>query len=232
MKLSPTIRKILASLMTTHFRYVLITVSFVIVLVGFTSLLRPEFDKVRTTGILAFQTENDRLNDRQQYLKRVQEMVEKYRTVVAQKNAKSAAILPSQPEVDRLFLIFQAVANASSMTLDSVAVTKGSSLATTADAASGSAARKGQSADAQTRSASSTSTLQVLNVTVGVSGLNSYEAFKNFLKNLELNQRLFDVSAVSYKPPTEQTGQTAQATTRLTFELKTYYLEPPSSGKT
>ncbi len=220
--------------MTTYFRYGLMAVAFVIVLIGYTALLRPEFDKVRKTGLLAFQTESERLTDRQQYLKRVQEMVEKYRTVVAQKSSRNAAMLPSQPEVDQLFLIFQAIANTSNMTLDSVAVTKGSSLATaSADGSSGSTAtRKGQSADAQTRGAASTSTLQVLNVTVGVSGLNTYEAFKNFLKNLELNQRLFDVSAVSYKPSTEQAGQTAQATTRLTFELKTYYLEPPSSGKT
>lgn len=229
MKIPSIIFKMFTALMTTFFRYVLIVVAVTIILIGYLTFLRPQFEKVRETGILAFQSESERYTDRLQYYTKVQEMVDKYRLVLKQKKVDEKTILPHKPEVENLFLIFQAIAQASGMNLETVAIVKGGSLATVAPDGTTSASTQGRqtgSAGAATKTTSATSTLQVLNITVTMSGINAYENFKNLLKNLESSQRIFDIPSVSYtSSATASQDPNQQATTQYSFEMKSYYLE-------
>lgn len=226
MKIPAQFRRILTVLMTTQFRYVLIAVVFVVALLGYTVLLRPQLETVRRVGILALQSETEELNDRQAYLKKIEDMVAAYRTVVGQQQVTTEQILPLEPQIGRLYLTLKALAEESGMVLESVAVTKGTSLAT-AQAPAGTTTRR-QGGEARAGVRSSSATVQVLDVSLSVSGPSDYESFKKLLRNLEHSQRLFDVLSFNFKEgaTTTSPGQT-QPTSGNVFsvEMKTYYLE-------
>ncbi|MEK7158650.1 MAG: hypothetical protein AAB733_03720 [Patescibacteria group bacterium] len=56
-------------------------------------------------------------------------------------------------------------------------------------------------------------TIGVWDVTLVVSGVQSYELYKQFLSDIEQNLRFYDLVSVSYAPGSDQ----------QTFNLKTYY---------
>ncbi len=222
MNIPAPFRKLLTVLMTTQFRYVLIGVVFIVALLGYVGLLRPQIATVRRVGILALQSETEELKNRQAYLKQVEEMVAAYRTVISQRPVNTEQILPLEPQVGRLYLTLQALAEDSGMTLESVAVTKGTSLAT--PTAGGTAARR-PGTEAQAGVRSSTDTVQVLDVSLSVSGPSDYESFKTLLQNLERSQRLFDALSFSFQGGATAPGTQPGAGNVFSIEVKTYYLE-------
>lgn len=227
MNLPPAIRKIFAGLLTAQFRYVLISVIFVVSLIGYLVLIRPQFENVRLVGILAFQAEKDRLADRQAYYSKALKMVEAYRRVRDQQPLRPEDVLPQQPEINDLFLTLKSIAAQSGMTVESIAVSKGASLTA---ASSATTTTRRPSAEAKTASPSA-GTVQILDVTFGVGGSLDYGSFKRVLRTIEQSLRLVDVITISFDPHLSTTKAAPDAKGGgpvLTFEMKTYYLESTS----
>lgn len=232
MNVPPTLRKLLADLLTTYFRYVLVAVIVVAATIGYLVLIKAQFESVRLVGILAFQNENERLRDRQTYLSKVTTMVEHYRQVKAAQAVQSQRILPLEPDRGNLFLTLQALARQAQMQLDSVAISKGTSLVASQSDATVSG-RRTPTADARATPTASSGTVQILDVAFSVNGPATYAGFKQLLDSIERSVRIFDLESISFQSTSNaKSSTTAQAagTTTYTFNLKAYYLEPGTAG--
>lgn len=214
MKLPPSIRNIITQLLTTQFRYLLLGVAVVILLLGFLLLLQPQLQNVQQQGVGQLQEVEQRLEQRRVYLGRLQEMVKQYQDVVSEQPIPISEILPSQPEIGKLFLTFEQLLKDVGLSLDSVAVTKGQSLGTA-------------TGTTPTKTTSSTSTIQVLDITIGIGGRIDYETYKKLLTNFERSVRIFDLPAITFNPVGE--AETKESTTaaagQISLEVKAYYLE-------
>lgn len=232
MKLPPIARKLITRLMTSYFRYLVWSVVGVVLLLGLLMVIKPQFENVRLVGVLALEEKKQQLKDRTTYYDKVKAMVEKYRSLSGEETEKISRILPSRPEVSDLFHSLESLATASGMTLESVAVTKGSSAAAAAQPSGAASARREATAGAQNRTASS-DTVQFLDVNLSVSGPTDYATYKRLLQNIEKSQRLFDVGSIAYKPSetkVQLAGEESATGNTITITFKTYYLEPAGSS--
>ncbi|MBI5405205.1 MAG: hypothetical protein HY976_03170 [Candidatus Kerfeldbacteria bacterium] len=216
MKLPPSIRNLMTQLLTTQFRYVLIGVSVVILLLGYLLLLQPQLENVQQQGVGQLQEVEQRLEQRRQYLGRLQDMVKKYQDVVSEQPIPITEILPAEPEIGKLFLTFEQLIKDVGLSLDSVAVTKGQSLGSTTGTTG-------------TKTTGTSSTIQVLDISLGIGGTINYETFKRLMTNFQRSVRIFDVPQITFNPvsadATAVAGTTTTTTDRMSLEVKTYYLE-------
>ncbi|MBI4089820.1 MAG: hypothetical protein HY421_00290 [Candidatus Kerfeldbacteria bacterium] len=227
MNVPPTLRKLTADLLTTYFRFVLMAAAALVAVLGYWLLIKPQFESVRLVGILALQNENERLRDRQAYLDRLTAMVDRYRQVKAAQAIQSQRMLPLEPDQGNLFLTIQALARQVQMQLDSVSVTKGSSLVASQTAAAA-GARRSPTADASAPVTTSSGTVQIQNVSFSLSGPFTYESFKQLLRAIERSVRVFDLESITFKPVTDAAGQGAEqasGTTTYSLSVKAYYLD-------
>lgn len=227
MKLPASLRNIVTKLMTTYFRYVLLAVAAVVLGIGYTTVIAPNIKTVRLTGFLELRRETENLKRANMYYAQVSDMVSKYQDAVGKRQDVSTIILPKQPELDKLFLILQEVARASNVSVDSIAIIKGSSVTTsTTSAQQKSATTKSGS----NKNAASTTgdTLRVLDINFGVTGVLDYDSYKQTLAALEQSMRILDVSGIAYKPTgLDQQGASLSTTTTM-FQIRAYYLESAS----
>lgn len=216
MKLPPSVRNLITQLLTTQFRYVLIGVSVIILLLGFLLLLQPQLENVQQQGVGQLQEVEDRLDQRRRYLVQLQEMVKEYQDVIGEQSIPITEILPAEPEIGKLFLTFEQLLKDVGLSLDSVAVTKGQSLGATTGTTG-------------TKTTGTSSTIQVLDVSLGIGGTIDYEKFKRLMTNFQRSVRIFDVPQITFNPvsadDTAVAGTTAAATSQMSLEVKTYYLE-------
>jgi len=211
MKLPPFFRNLITTLMTTYFRYVLMGVAFVVLLIGFFALIQPQLRTVQQDGVGALQEVEDRLATRTDYLNRLKDMVRKYQDVVSQQAVKTSDLLPNNPEIGKLYLTIDQIIRATGYSLDSIAVTKGESLGTTSTGATATA---------------TSGTIQILDINLTFSGPSDYLSYKRLLSNLERSIRIFDVPQITFNPSRGSDTQSSNsALNQLSLEIKTYYLE-------
>lgn len=214
MKLPPFLRNLVTSLMTTYFRYVLMGVAFVVLLIGFFALIQPQLRTVQQDGVGALQEVEDRLTLRTDYLNRLKDMARRYQDVVSQQAVKTSDLLPNNPEIGKLYLTIDQIVRATGYSLDSIAVTKGESLGTTSTGSAGASAT------------ATSGTIQILDINLTFSGPSDYLSYKRLLTNLERSIRIFDVPQITFNPSRGSDTQSSNsALNQLNLEVKTYYLE-------
>lgn len=232
MKLPAFSRKIITLLLTTYFRYVLLGIGLIVLLIGYQLLLKKQFVVVKQVGILALQEASDQLDNRKNYQARLINMLETYNRVTSDQTVKTKEILPVGPDINRLFLILRGIAEQSSMTLESIAVSKEAAAVSTPQPGESSASSTKTSGTIQSAQRTGATT-RVMSVNYAVSGPNDYESYKRLLATIEHSLRLFDITSIRFSEPQQNEVQVPtqeQAQLNLiNFELKTYYLEPSRS---
>lgn len=234
MRMPSYIQKIYSSILTQYFRYVLVAVAILVAALGYLVLIQPQFENVRLVGVLALKNESEKLSDRQAYLARVTDMVERYRAAVSSQTVKAENMLPVGFDNAALFRTMQAIANQSGVMLQSVVLNKTSLGGSgTGTSASGTAGTADVLSEINKKLGSSGTMIKSSTVSVTLAGDGTYETFKKMLSTIELSVRLFDLGSISYTSVSaaQPTGsiEQAQALTNYSFELKTYYLEPTSA---
>lgn len=228
MKLPANLRNLVTKILTIYFRYVLIGLAVIILLIGYLVLLQPQIKNVTQDGVGALKQVEDLLGQRGSYLKRLQEMSKKYREVVAQQTTKPDDIIPTDPQVGKLFLMLDQLVQKAGFSLEGVAVTKGQALETssaTATPAPGTATKKTTTDQSTT---TSTATIHVLDVNIAVSGKLDYTSYKRLLSTFERSLRLLDMPSINFQPSSPEDIISKTTGETHSFALKTYYLDPPS----
>jgi len=186
-------------LSSTLIAILLLVAAFVV----FFDLIEPEYATVQS---LRGQSESvqAQLANEQQLVKQVQGIVSTYQSQSAQVQEVGLAMPIGQDTSEALAQIYGIAAN-SGLTIQNVAVSAQGSSVTTGTATGNGA----QAAGAIVKPKGSLS--------FQVAGVGSYEALKTFLKGLENNIRVFDVTGIGINPVASINGPSTVGTTQDLF---------------
>lgn len=206
----------LNALITQHYRYVLTAAVVLLVGLGYLLFIGPQVSAVRQYGAVDLSAENKRLTDRADYLTRLKDMLQRYDALDQTDLARFSRLLPTEADFPDLFVIVEDLVSSSDLELVSLSISPGS--ATTGTAPNGetnpyaSLAQRGD--------------LKVLNLSISVSGGQSYDHFKAFLEKIENSLRLFNVQSLTFSPAqaTQASRMESTSNSGYSINLQTYYL--------
>jgi hypothetical protein len=164
------------------------------------SLLGPKFAAVQGTSRQDLSVKRDAVTKARAHLAQVQTLEEKLSMMSQEEILKIEQMLPPESDQAELFTLLEDLTHDRGLAIHSVSV-----------APSESFPRLSSGTEIKN------TTIGVWDVTLVVSGLQSYELYKQFLEDIEQNLRLYDLVSVSYTPGSEQQS----------FNLKTYYKKTP-----
>lgn len=182
-------------------RVVSICIAVVVLVVGGLWWLYPKYDSVQKQGLLTYDSKKLQLQRRTEYLKKINAMLESYRSIDADKIALANLILPDDSQIPELFVMLDQLGRDMNLKVSRIAF-----------------ATQGAVVDPAIKSAGkSGGQLQRMGITMGLDmedGI-SYGKFKEILNTLEQNIRILDLNSVSYD----------SAQKSITLNLNTYYLQ-------
>ena len=177
--------------------YKLITAVLIMLIVvgGYYLILRPKYEQVGVGGSYNLSAVKAEVNKRQDYLNNLNELINDYQKISQADVGRIKNVLPADKDVAGLFVQLQEIAEKNNLLLASVNINETPEAITAQDAKS---------------------QIKQISVNLGLvnPAVNSYQKIKNFLSDLELNLRLFDISSV-YFTPGDKT---------FSVNLVTYYL--------
>lgn len=196
-----------------YYRPLSIAMAVVVLIVGSLSLIWPQYNQLKTKGMLEQKEAKRILAERTQYLDSIEQMKSQYDKLSFRAWQSLEYILPQQNEIYLLFAQLESLAKENKVFLSSINITDNSNTA----AITGGVASQPPAAVVPNANPNQAvpNNIQTTSININISGLNSYEQFKQFLNNIENNIRLLDISSISYEPSTNAYS--------LTFT--TYYLK-------
>ncbi len=194
-----------------HFRYVLIAVAVVVLALGYTLIIGPEVRTVRQYGAVDLADETKNLEERENYLERLNSMLTKYSQLNTERLATLKTILPTDANFPDLFVILEDLATKSGLTLVSVAI----SPTVEVSGAEGGAAAPTAKLDPN---------VKTLDISVTVGNGQNYSQFKTLLTAIEDSLRIFNIQSLTFTLPNEAKPGEAVSGATWTLNLRTYYL--------
>ncbi|OGY42859.1 MAG: hypothetical protein A2729_03015 [Candidatus Buchananbacteria bacterium RIFCSPHIGHO2_01_FULL_39_14] len=166
-----------------------------VLLLSYFLILAPKYEQVGVGGSYNLSAVKAEVNKRQDYLNNLNELINDYQKISQADVGRIKNVLPADKDVAGLFVQLQEIAEKNNLLLASVNINETPEAITAQDAKS---------------------QIKQISVNLGLvnPAVNSYQKIKNFLSDLELNLRLFDISAV-YFTPGDKT---------FSVNLVTYYL--------
>lgn len=216
-----------------HSKTVAALLALIILVAGWFVLLLPKYQTIRNQGLLDFGNKREELERRQNYLERLQQMVDQYSEINQASVKKLKEILPDTEEIPQLFVMLDKLAADMSEELNTgVAVTRialtPQAPATLKSADSGGKETSGKQSVVSTLmnplgsgqpvyagTPLKTYQLGSINIVVQITIEDmSYTNFKKILNMVEQNARLFDINTLSYQPGDSE----------MLLNMTTYYL--------
>lgn len=191
--------------LNSYFNIIIVFIVIIVLAVSYFVVIKPKYDKAMMSIKLNIEQQQKLYADQQKKLKSLQLIAELYKKIPAADIKKFNGVLPDNYIKERLFGELEEIISQNGFILNSVAIKEdeekksgaaGNNVA--AEAAAGTLAKVG-----------------TINLELSISAIN-YTGFKNLLRLLENNLRLFDITAVSFSPG----GNAA------TITLATYYYQP------
>lgn len=222
------IPSIISKSLINYYRFIIGGVVAIVLVAGYILILSPKVTQIRSSDVTAKQNAESELAVQKKYVEALRASNEKFTKVLPENTQASInTFIPSDPDFPGLMLTVKNIVSEAQLTLDSITVG-----ASGQQAASGATATTGGSTKTPTANAATVSgvSLSTQDVSITVSGGNSYESFKRLLTAIESSQRLFDVVSVSFSVPTQQSTSTTTATsaaavgTTWSLVLRSYYL--------
>lgn len=168
-----------------------LAVAAILLLTGFLFALKPKYDQVKLAGALNIKTNQEQLSANLEYLKQLRQFQKNYNQLSDEDIIKLNFALPKLEDIPGLFVQLENLARLSGFNLLSADI---SAVENVRDRNRELAGIKKQ------------------NIAITVEGGN-YSAFKNLLKEIELNLRLLDVNSINF----------TSGSNLYTVNLSTYY---------
>lgn len=218
--ISPTISRFLL----THFRYVLGVFIFCLLILGYILVIGPEVKAVRQIGVGDLKSETKRLEDRKSYHLRLSEMLDRYKQINQTGLSELSTFLPPKPDIADLFIITEAIAEQSELSLTSISINPSAQVSDSATPAKNNASAA--SNQGKTPASPLDPSLKALDLSLTVQGEGGYDEFKDFLVNIEDNLRFFNIQTLTFTPQDESSTSVGERPpSQYSVNLKTYYLE-------
>lgn len=201
--------------------------------IGSLAFLVPKYQVIRNQGLLSAGNKKKQLTERQDYLARLQKMINVYRGIQKTDLDKLQRILPDSQEIPELYVMIDQVgkdlANKGlKLTVIRISLSPQAVASTSVGASSNSQGNILQGAVSSVinpitgsnpalATVSPVKTYQIGKISAIVDlsvGDLTYTSYKKILESFENNMRLFDITSINYMPGSET----------ITFNLETYYL--------
>jgi Tfp pilus assembly protein PilO len=192
-----------------YYRYLSLILILVIIIIGYFSLLLPQYRKLKDTGIFENKEAENMLAEREQYLADLREMRQAYDELEIRAWRSLDNILPAEDEIYLLFAQMEVFARDNNLILTSININDGS-----IDAAATGQSVANKAIDPSNVSVKPADNIRTVSLSLNLTGINSYENFKQFLDSIENNVRILDLRSLAYSP----------GNNTYTVTLTTYYL--------
>ncbi|MDD5342617.1 MAG: type 4a pilus biogenesis protein PilO [Patescibacteria group bacterium] len=194
--------------------------------VGGFSFLYPKYQSIQNQGLLDFGNKQKQLDERQTYLAKLEKMVETFDSINSKDVEALKELLPSSQEIPELFVMVDQFGQDLGLKVTRIAITdQGSAVSSGSETAAETTEKK---SILQSIAATANPNEQVgitesvkpavigsLGLVIGLETKDiSYSKYKELLKAIEENIRIFDLNSVDYDPGTDS----------LTLNITTYYL--------
>ncbi|PIS04959.1 MAG: hypothetical protein COT81_03745 [Candidatus Buchananbacteria bacterium CG10_big_fil_rev_8_21_14_0_10_42_9] len=210
------------------FNWILLLIFVAIVGLSYMLFLQPAYQKTRTTNDFSLKESQAYLIEQQAYLAKLKSFNKAISSVTAEQNQRLDSVLPKEPKIAELYVMFEDIALKNNLTLESVAV----DTPINSQAQAGNAVGSSQSnivdlgillgndsanttANGAGLAANGSGSRQVveLSVVVTMQGDLAYENYKQLLQTVESSLRLLDLRQITFTP-----GQDS-----VTLNMITYY---------
>lgn len=184
--------------LNSYFNIIIVFIVIVVFLVSYLVVIKPKYDETMAAIKLNIEQQQKLYTDQQKKLNSLKTVANLYKKISSENLKKFNSVLPDTYIKERLFGEFEEMVDQSGFILSSVSLQ---------------ADEKEKPADitAEDTSASSTK-IGTVNLELAVSAID-YTGFKNLVKLMENNLRLFDITKVTFSP----------AANSATIVLSTYY---------
>lgn len=207
---------IFTTLLSTYFRWVVVTVMVIILALGYWLVISQQLSTIRTTSVAERNRTEQQLKSEQNYLSALKSSIERFHQVLsADRLATVDDFLPSSSDFPGLLLTVRNLAAAANVALRGLSLSQGGQVSATGTS-SGSLDASSTAANA---AAATSLSIKTQDVTLAVAGGNSYEDFKRLLSVIERSRRLFDVVQLTFGVASGQNVSPAYA-----LVVRTYYL--------
>lgn len=184
--------------LNSYFNIIIVFIVIVVFLVSYLVVIKPKYDETMAAIKLNIEQQQKLYTDQQKKLNSLKAVADLYKKISSADLKKFNSVLPDTYIKERLFGEFEEIVNQSGFILSSVSLQ---------------ADEKEKPGDITAENTSTSSTkIGTVNLELAVSAID-YTGFKNLVKLMENNLRLFDITKVTFSP----------ASNAATIVLSTYY---------
>lgn len=194
--------------------FITIFVLIFVLLVGWFLLLGPKYRAIEQSGGFNYLASQKELEQKRLYLEQLKQLQEKYNKLNQDALENLQYVLPKGNNVPELLVALEALAEDNGLRLVNIDVSASETTTQTGAQDTSETAPSETLTETGTPFAIENADIRKVNVTFSVEGIDSYEALKTFLGELERNMRLMDLHAFQYR----------EGTKSYALNLTTYYL--------
>lgn len=236
MNASQRVKEIATRFFLRYFRYVGIAVAVVILGLGYLTVLGPKIIEVRDIGVSGLRSKQSTLDERREYLKRLQGMVDAFNKNIAESDvAFLERAVPRGPQIPNLLSVLSDLAAQNGFTIENVNVSEQGN-ATAATATDKSKQQLNTVLEAVRGQASNQIGAklegQKLSIRLALSGPVGYESVRTLLNAVESSERIFDVESLNFSVATQAGGPGQDTKNETRYELNINSLYVPDTVKT
>ncbi|MDZ7798019.1 MAG: hypothetical protein U5L76_00190 [Patescibacteria group bacterium] len=213
---------LMRSLFLRYFKILAIVLAVLILVLGFLFIVKPKWNEVKETGIFDLNAEKEKKEDNELYLSRLKESLDKFKEINQKDIDSLSQIIPSKKEIPELFIILEDLVSHSALSLDSITFSEGSVLSQENDSLSDNLDELPAAQAKVIKNTSVSKNINILNISLSISGGRNYNDLKTLLNDIEEEQRIMDISSLSFNP---QSQSSIDAGMNFGLNLKTYYIE-------
>ena len=202
------------AMINQYYIFITIFTILVFILVGWFLLLGPKYRAIEQSGGFNYLSSQGELKEKQEYLKQLKTLQEKYNALNNKALENLRFVLPVGNNVPELLVALEALAKDNGLRLVNIDVSEAQTKEQAMQEGDAVSLGESQSSEEASPFAIENTDIHQVNVTFSIEGIDSYAALKDFLSELESNMRLTDLHAFQYR----------EGTKSYALNLTTYYL--------
>jgi len=186
-------RKMLA-LFNKYFVIIIIVIVLIVLGIGYMAFIKDKVSQIQKVGNVDYQLKEDERDRKEVIIEKLERLEEEYNKISTGQIKELDNVIPTQVDIPELIIKLKQFVVDNNLILTSIDI--------------------GGAAAAEATKESSSATIKQLNISLVISGIDSYNRFKSFLDSLEKNMPLLKMNSLTYSPKTDS----------YSFTLITYYL--------
>ncbi len=198
-KLVDKLKQKITNLLTNYFRRIVFILVITILITGYFIFIKSKYDQMVSNAKSETDELENNYTNRQRYLTKLVHLSVAYRQISEENKAKVEALVPNNPEVEKLISGIESIALKNSLILTSLSVE-----------AQDNKTQPITNEDKEININQSPENIATVKISMDVAGTD-YFALKNLLKTIENNLRLLDVLSVNFKVGDKKTSLGLQA---------------------